>query len=244
VLSVSFAAVGPINRVLAYTPDVRSGSPRKREVALTFDDGPGRYTPQILATLRRMRAPATFFVIGEWARQYPHLVRAEAAAGFEVGDHTETHPLMPRLSAAAQRAQIVNAGAAIRRAGAPFPHLWRPPYGAFNGATLAVLHALRMLMVLWTVDTSDYARPGVERIVAAAVGGAKPGAIILMHDGGGDRSETVAALPRIIAALRRHGYRFVTVSQLLADDPPSRGRSQPQALAAGESGRAPQLAGR
>jgi peptidoglycan/xylan/chitin deacetylase (PgdA/CDA1 family) len=197
-----------------------AGTPRKREVALTFDDGPGPYTSQIIRILQRSRTPATFFVIGEWAGRYPTLVRAEARDGFEVGDHTETHPFMAALAAPLQRLQIVDAAAAIKRAGAPLPRLWRPPYGAFNAATLAILRQLRMLLVLWTVDTSDYARPGVNRIVYMALSGVRPGAIILMHDGGGNRAETVAALPRIIAALKRRGYRLVTVSQLLADDPP------------------------
>ena len=224
------AAVLPIERVLSYTSYVRLGTARKREVALTFDDGPGPYTPKILRVLDRARAPATFFVIGEWARRYPQYVRAETRAGCEVGDHTETHPFMSALPAAEQRVQIVDAGLAIQRAGAPFPHLWRPPYGAFNGATLAILRELKMLVVLWTVDTSDYARPGVARIAYTAISGARPGAIILMHDGGGNRSETLAALPRIIAALRRHGYRLVTISQLLADDPPPREQPAPQPL--------------
>jgi peptidoglycan-N-acetylglucosamine deacetylase len=229
-VSTGAVAVGPVERVLSYTSYVKLGTARKREVALTFDDGPGPYTTQILRVLERARAPATFFVIGEWARRYPLLVRAEARSGFEVGDHTETHPFMSRLSAAAQRAQIIDAGLAIQRAGAPFPHLWRPPYGAFTTTTLAILRALKMLVVLWTVDTSDYARPGVPRIVYTAVSGARPGAIILMHDGGGNRSETVAALPRIIAAIRRHGYRLVTISQLMADDPPPRHQPAPQPL--------------
>ena len=77
-----------------------------------------------------------------------------------------------------------------------------------------------MLMVLWSADTSDYTRPGVSKIIYTAVSGAQPGAIILMHDGGGDRSETVAALPRVITRLRERGFRLVTVSQLIADDPP------------------------
>jgi peptidoglycan/xylan/chitin deacetylase (PgdA/CDA1 family) len=216
--------------VLAYTSYVRVGAARHRDVALTFDDGPGPYTPHILRVLGRAHTPATFFVIGEWARRYPRLVRAEARAGFEIGDHTETHAFMSLLSPAEQRAQILDAAEAIWHAGAPFPRLWRPPYGTFDRATLAVLRALRMLMVLWTVDTSDYVRPGVARIVYTAVSGAGPGAIILMHDGGGDRAETVAALPRIIAALKRRGYRLVTISQLLADDPPPRTRTAPRPL--------------
>jgi hypothetical protein len=196
-------------------------------VALTFDDGPGPYTPKILAVLRRMHAPATFFVIGEWAHRYPQLIRAETRAGFEVRDHTYTHSFMSRLPASLQRAQIIDAGDAIERAGAPFPHLWRPPYGAFNAATLQILRALQMLVVLWTVDTSEYARPGAQRIWYTALSGARPGAIILMHDGGGNRSETVAAVPRIIASLlalwryARDSTRWVfgdSLGDLTADD--------------------------
>src|SRR5207248_4636362 len=104
-------------------------------------------------------------------------------------------------------------------AGGPNPVLFRPPYGSFNATTLSILHSQKLLMVLWSVDTSDYARPGVDAIVKSAVSGAGPGAIVLMHDGGGDRSETVAALPRIIRGLRRRGFHLVTVSQLLAADP-------------------------
>ena len=229
-LFASASVVTPIERVLSYTSYVRVGAARVRDVALTFDDGPGPYTPKILAVLRRLHAPATFFVIGEWARRYPQFVRSEAQGGFEVGDHTETHPFMSLLPESVQRAQIVDAGRAIEQAGAPLPHLWRPPYGAFNAATLQILHALRMLVVLWTVDTSDYARPGVQRIWYVALSGARPGAIILMHDGGGDRSETLAALPRIIASLRRRGFRLVTISQLLADDPPPRDQPPPRPL--------------
>lgn len=224
------AAVRPIERVFARTPYVRVGTARRRDAALTFDDGPGSYTPRILGVLARTHTPATFFVIGEWAHRYPRLVRTEARAGFEIGDHTETHAFMSLLPSPEQRAQILNAAEAIQHAGAPFPRLWRPPYGAFDTATLTVLRTLRMLMVLWTVDTRDYARPGVARIVYTALSGARPGVIILMHDGGGDRAETVAALPRIIAALRRRGYRLVTISQLLADDPPPRAQPAPQPL--------------
>ncbi len=220
-----------VDRVLRYTPYVKAGTRTHREIALTFDDGPGPYTARVLRVLERTHTPATFFVIGEWAHLYPGLVRAEAREGSEVGDHTETHTFISVLPRAAQRTQIVEAAAAISSTGAPSPVLWRPPYGAFNQTTLAILRQLGMLVVLWTVDTSDYARPGAAQIVHTALTRARPGAIILMHDGGGDRSETVAALPRIIAALRRRGYALVTVSHLLADDPPPRGQPAPQPLA-------------
>jgi peptidoglycan/xylan/chitin deacetylase (PgdA/CDA1 family) len=228
--ATELTAAAAVDSVLSYTPYIRAGTSRGREVALTFDDGPGPYTARILRVLQRTRTPATFFVIGEWAHLYPGLVRAEAHEGSEVGDHTETHPFMSSLPAAAQRTEILDAAAAISSTGAPSPVLWRPPYGSFNQTTLGILRKLRMLIVLWTIDTSDYARPGVGRIVYGALSGAKSGAIILMHDGGGDRSETVAALPRIILALRRRRYRLVTVSQLLTDDPPPRDQPAPQPL--------------
>ena len=197
---------------------------------MTFDDGPSRYTPGILRVLRHMHAPATFFVIGRWALAYPQLVAEEVRAGSEVGDHTENHPPLAELSPVAQTAEITAAGQAIHRAGAPYPVLMRPPYGSFDQSTLVVLRAERMLMVLWSADTSDYLRPGVSKIIYPAVSGAQPGAIILMHDGGGDRSETVAALPRIIVRLRQRGFHLVTVSQLIADDPPSANQPPPNPL--------------
>lgn len=197
---------------------------------MTFDDGPSRYTPEILRVLRHMHAPATFFVVGRWALAYPRLVADEVRAGSEVGDHTENHPPLAELSPVAQTAEITQAGDAIDRAGAPNPVLMRPPYGSFDQSTLQVLRAERMLMVLWSADTSDYIRPGVSKIIYTAVSGAQPGAIILMHDGGGDRSETVAALPRIIVRLRQRGFRLVTVSQLIADDPPPANQPPPHPL--------------
>ena len=223
----------PVDRVLGRTWYVQLAGRRKREVALTFDDGPSQYTPEILRVLRRMHAPATFFVIGRWARAYPQLVAAEVHAGCEVGDHTETHPPLALLSPTAQTAEIVAAAQAIHRAGAPYPVLLRPPYGSFDQTTLQILHVERMLMVLWSADTSDYLRPGVRQIIYTAVSGAQPGAIILMHDGGGDRAETVAALPRIIARLRQRGFRLVTVSQLIADDPPPINQPPPHPLSGG-----------
>jgi peptidoglycan-N-acetylglucosamine deacetylase len=219
-----------VDRVLRHTSYVRLGGSRRREVALTFDDGPSRYTPAILGVLRRMHAPATFFVIGRWARAFPKLVMAEVRAGCEVGDHTENHPPLALLSPIAQAAEIAAAARAIHSDGAPYPVLFRPPYGSFDPSTLQVLRAQRMLMVLWSADTEDYRRLGVAKIVYTALSGARPGEIILMHDGGGDRAQTVAALPRIIARLHQRGFRLVTVSQLLADDPPPRNQPPPHPL--------------
>ena len=222
-----------MDRVLAYTPYVRLASHRVRQVALTFDDGPSQYTRAVLRILRRTHTPATFFVIGRLARAYPRLIAAEARGGFEIGDHTDTHPFLAGLPAAAQAAQITTAADAIRQAGGPYPRLFRPPYGSFDSSTLAELRQRGMLMVLWSADTKDYARPGVGKIVYTALSGAQPGEIVIMHDGGGDRRQTVAALPRIILGLRRRGYRPVTVAQLVASGPPPHGQPAPRSLSGG-----------
>jgi len=211
-----------INRTLAYTPYVRIAGAQHRELALTFDDGPGPYTPQVLAILQREHVPATFFEVGIEERYFNASTTEIAADDDVIGDHTEVHAPMSKLSPAKQQAQLLEQARAIERFGAPFPRLFRPPYGLWNANTLALLHRYRMLMVLWTVDTSDYLRPGVRAIVDAAVDGARPGAIILLHDAGGDRTETVAALPKIIAALKRRHYQLVTVPRLLLDNPAPR----------------------
>ncbi len=218
----SFAAMqnAAIDRTLAYTPYVRVAGRQHREIALTFDDGPGPYTPHILSILQAKSVPATFFEVGLLER-YFHASTSKIVADDDViGDHTMDHAPMARLSPVNQRAQLLEQITTIRRYGAPFPRLFRPPYGLWNRATLALLHSYRMLMVLWTVDTNDYLRPGVRAIVHSVLAGARPGAIILLHDAGGDRSQTARALPKIISALRARGYRLVTVPQLLLDNPP------------------------
>jgi peptidoglycan-N-acetylglucosamine deacetylase len=208
-----------IDRTLQYTPYVRIAGAQHRELALTFDDGPGPYTPQVLAILQQEYVPGTFFEVGV-EEQFFHSGTSEAVAdGYPVEDHTFSHPSMSGLNQAQQRNQLLGQIRATKPYGTTYPRLFRPPYGQWNSTTLSLLHQYRMLMVLWSVDTSDYRRPGVQAIVQSAVSGARPGAIILLHDAGGDRSETVAALPKIIAALRHRGYRLVTVPQLLADNP-------------------------
>ena len=197
-------------------------------MALTFDDGPSTFTPQVLNILRREHAPATFFQIGRSARQYPDIAREVLAAGLPIGDHTETHPALAGLSPAQQRTEILDGAKSVQSYGAPYPRLFRPPYGSFNPATEKLARGHHMLTIMWTVDTRDFSQPGAHKIVFTALSGAKPGAIILMHDGGGPRGETVAALPRIIHVLRHRRFRLVTVPQLVLDDPPERTQSAPQ----------------
>lgn len=215
------------SQILSYTSYISLGTPRKREVALTFDDGPGPYTPAVLSVLERFHVKATFFEIGRNVQAYPQFTAELARAGMVIGDHTEEHPPMAELEAAAQAAQLDEAADAIQAAGAPRPLLFRPPYGSFNATTLSLLRERDMVMVLWAVDTSDYEQPGVKQIIYTALSGAQPGAVILFHDGGGDRSQTVAALPRIIERLHERGYQLVTVPELLRDDPPPVGQPPP-----------------
>jgi len=230
--AASLGGPAAIDKLLRRTSYVALGSRHKREVALTFDDGPGPTTPKIIATLRRYHVPATFFLVGRWVVQRPGLVRKEARLGFAIGDHTQDHAFLGRLGPGLQAHEIDTAEREIRAAGAPAPELFRPPYGSFDNATLALLRARRLLMVLWSVDTKDFSRPGALRIAYTAISGAQPGAVILMHDGGGDRSQTLAALPRIIKRLRHNGYKLVTVPQLVRDAPPHH-NPPPRSLAGG-----------
>jgi peptidoglycan/xylan/chitin deacetylase (PgdA/CDA1 family) len=215
-----------IARTLARTPFIVRGGTRRREIALTFDDGPGPDTPRIMRVLRRARAPATFFFVGQQLDFFGSILRAEAHQGFSTGDHTQNHAPLGLLRAGEQRRQLVTAARHARRYGVENLSFFRPPYGSYNRHTLQVARALGMLMVLWTIDTGDFRRPGVRAIVKAVLSRAQPGAIVLMHDGGGPRRQTAQALPIIIRRLRHRGYRLVTIPQLLAEDPPS-GRQTP-----------------
>jgi peptidoglycan/xylan/chitin deacetylase (PgdA/CDA1 family) len=220
-----------VDSVLAYTPAVTSGGSKGHELALTFDDGPGPYTQQLVGVLNKYHVHATFFAIGEEERYFSAGTTLELHSGDVVGDHTETHPMMASLSAHEQREELVEQIARIELLGGPRPRLFRPPYGSFDATTFHLLHQLHLLMVLWSTDTSDYTLPGVGAIVQSALAGAHPGAIILMHDAGGDRSETIAALPAIIHGLRKRGLEPVTIPRLMLDDPPPHGQPLPTSLA-------------
>jgi peptidoglycan/xylan/chitin deacetylase (PgdA/CDA1 family) len=196
-------------------------------VALSFDDGPGPYTEAILRTLSHRRTPATFFIVGQQLGSFGRILRDEIRGGFEIGDHTENHVWLTRVGAGAQYRQINDAALRVRHLGGPFPRLFRPPYGAVNPRLLRVLHQLHMLTVLWSVDPQDWRRPGVRSIVANVLDHARAGSIVIMHDGGGYRDQTVAALPAIIDGLRRRHFTLVNVSRLVRDDPPPRHQALP-----------------
>jgi peptidoglycan/xylan/chitin deacetylase (PgdA/CDA1 family) len=220
-----------IDRVLGYTDYIEAGSRRRREVALTFDDGPSPWTPRLVKVLTRRNVPATFFPVGYGIQRYGRYLQLLRRDGFVVGDHTMTHPVLQRFDLATQAKEIDGQATLVTGGGLAYPRLFRPPYGSFNQGTRGLLAERQMLMVLWSVNPQDYYRPGAKAIVSRTLAGVHPGAIVLMHDGGGDRSQTVAAVNVLIRKLRARGYRLVTVPRLLADDPPPRFQGQPPNLA-------------
>jgi peptidoglycan-N-acetylglucosamine deacetylase len=225
------SGTSPVDRVLAYTDYVLRGTARRREVALTFDDGPGPDTPKILRVLRRHHAAATFFPVGRQITEFPAGLKLIKRFGYPIGNHTMTHPLMGHLQGDRQMAELDDQAELLTAAGVPYPRLFRPPYGSFDTDTRDLIRARHMLMVLWSVNPQDYYRPGASTLVERVVDRVRPGAIVLMHDGGGDRSQTVAALPKIIRKLRARRYKLVTVERLLRDDPPPRRQGPPPNLA-------------
>lgn len=200
----------------AASPSYRLAGPRtQRVVALTFDDGPWTTTSAVLSILERNRVPATFFVVGRQVRGNEGLLRRELADGDALGNHTYTHA---NASGGGFR-QLQSTQGAIRRATGYTPCLFRAPYGSVSGLLIGQARAQAMNTIGWTVDPRDWSRPGTATIESRVLSAARPGAIILLHDGGGPRRETVASLSRIISTLRARGYGFETVPRLLGLTP-------------------------
>jgi peptidoglycan/xylan/chitin deacetylase (PgdA/CDA1 family) len=191
------------------------GNPRRREIALTFDDGPSPLaTPLLLAVLRRYGVQATFFVMGQHARAYPYLIAEMAADGHEVGNHTFHHPNMVTVGDAVAESEIATAQLVIDRA-AGRPTAWfRPPGGDYTATVAADARRLGLGMAMWTTNSGDWALPPARIVAERVLARAEPGAIVLMHN---STLNTVRALPAIIAELRRRGYAFVTVARLARD---------------------------
>jgi cellulose synthase/poly-beta-1,6-N-acetylglucosamine synthase-like glycosyltransferase/peptidoglycan/xylan/chitin deacetylase (PgdA/CDA1 family) len=215
------AGAGPI--LLRDRGRLRStaGEPGKR-IALTFDDGPDpKWTPRIAATLRRLHVPATFFVTGSHAVRYPGVLRDLVADGFEIGNHTFTHADLARLPGWQRSAELQLTENAVAGATGIRPRIMRPPYSATPAAVSRVqLSAIDgaardgYAVVLSDLDGRDWARPGVDQVVRNITPRDDHGGIVLLHDGGGNRAETIAAVERVVPALRRRGFRFVSISEL------------------------------
>ncbi|NTW29017.1 MAG: polysaccharide deacetylase family protein [Coriobacteriia bacterium] len=186
-------------------------------VALTFDDGPWPgQTDKILDILAQKQVHATFFMVGTYVQKSPGLALRVAAEGNQIGNHTSGHPDLSKQPAAAIQSQLVGGQQAIENATGVHATAFRPPYRGVNATVRQQAAALGLSVVLWDVDTLDWSRPGVNRIVSNATANTGQRMVILMHDGGGDRSQTIAALPTIIDALAARGYTFVTVDELLS----------------------------
>jgi peptidoglycan/xylan/chitin deacetylase (PgdA/CDA1 family) len=210
----------PASRYLVSTPTATPAPPAPnclvlRCVALTFDDGPVADTQRLLSMLATDGVRATFFTVGEMVTDHPEMVRAEVAAGDEVGNHSWSHPQLTHLSDSAVRSQVERTAQAIEDAGAPRPTLFRPPYGDLDARVRTDLAAEGEPAILWSVDTLDWLHRDPNSVYRRAVNGVRPGSVVLMHD---IHPTTVTAVPRIIATLKERGYTFVTVSELYGDE--------------------------
>jgi cellulose synthase/poly-beta-1,6-N-acetylglucosamine synthase-like glycosyltransferase/peptidoglycan/xylan/chitin deacetylase (PgdA/CDA1 family) len=201
---------------------VPSERPVGRRIALTFDDGPDpRWTPRIAAVLRRLGVPATFFVVGEHVVEHPDVVASLEDEGFELGDHTFNHADLTAAPDWERHLQVSMTDAAIVGAAGVRPRFFRPPYSGgpesitrTYAADLAATVDPGHLIVLSNYDSEDWRHPGVSQIVRNATPPGRRGGVVLFHDGGGDRSQTVTALKRLVPRLEQRGFRFASLSEL------------------------------
>jgi len=204
---------GPLARA---TPAARAARPARAAAArpagvvyLTFDDGPTpTWTPRVLDLLARHRARATFFVVGRSAATWPELVRRAYAAGHGIGNHTWSHRRLTGLRGRGLATEVGATSAVIGRATGARPHCLRPPYGTVDAASAYQARALGLRLTMWDVDPYDWRRPGAGVIAGRVLSRVRSGDVVLLHDGGGDRSQTVAALQQVLASLSSRGLRF------------------------------------
>jgi peptidoglycan-N-acetylglucosamine deacetylase len=188
--------------------------PTRREVAIGFDDGPAADTPAFVTMLEHSHAQATFFMIGEQiSAAYKTTLLRELRNGDVLGDHTFTHPELTKVSDV--RAELQKPIEVIRSLTGYTPCVFRPPYGAYDQSVVDTARSLGLATVLWDVDPSDYTLPGTATIEQRVLEQVTPGSIIISHDGGGPRGQTLAAYPSIISSLRARGYKIVTIPELL-----------------------------
>ena len=188
-------------------------------IAMTFDDGPSaENTPRLLEMLKQRNIKATFFLIGQNVASNPDLVRRILAEGHEIGNHSWTHPQLSKLSDDRVTAEITQTQDAIKDASGFTPTLLRPPYGAITPRQREWIESrFGLNIILWSVDPFDWKRPGASVITQRILSQTRPGAIILSHD---IHKQTVDAMPATLDALIAKGYKFATVSQLIAMNKP------------------------
>lgn len=196
-------------------PSLRSNGPRgARAVAFGLDDGPSAFTGSMLDVLRRNGAHATFFEIGQNVAGRGAVMRRILREGSSIGDHSWSHPSLAGGGGFAA-GQISSTASAIRRATGFSPCLFRPPYGAVSGSLVSIARSQGMLTIIWDVDPRDWSTPGTGAIVSRVLSAIRGGSIVVMHDGGGPRGQSVAAMAQILPALRRRGLHAVTIERLL-----------------------------
>ena len=183
----------------------------QKVIALTFDDGPDpNFTEAILDILQQKKVKATFFVIGENARQNPSLIRRMDTDGHEIDNHGYTHNYAQRK----MTDELKQTDQSVYSVTGTHTHFYRPPGGFVTKSQIESIKNQGYVVTIWSVDSRDWRRPGVDRIVDNVVQKVFPGAIVLLHDGGGSRSQTVSALVQVIDKLNADGYRFVTLGEL------------------------------
>jgi peptidoglycan/xylan/chitin deacetylase (PgdA/CDA1 family) len=214
------AQLAAVKRLADLGRPIYCGAGKLRLVALTFDDGPGRYTPIVLRQLREAGGRATFFLVGKSIDRFPQTPRLERER-HAIGEHSMTHANLPTLARAAAKAEIAQGKAkALEAAGEPLD-LFRPPYGSRTKALDREIRRQGMAQILWDVDSTDsrIAPPASFHEISARVRTfTRPGSIVLMHE---NRGQTVRAMRAILPALKRRHLKLVTVPELLAADPPS-----------------------
>lgn len=190
-------------------------SPGERVVALTFDDGPWPgQTDKVLAVLGQNEVRASFFMIGYLAKRNSGLARRVVDEGHLIGNHTLSHRMLTKLNASAVDDQIERGEVAIAKSTGVSPEWFRPPGGEISSAVWARVNHASLRVALWDVDPQDWRRSTADKIARDVIGSVRPGSIVLLHDGGGDREATIEALPLIIKGLHARGYRFVTLDEL------------------------------
>ncbi|WP_414562006.1 MULTISPECIES: polysaccharide deacetylase family protein [unclassified Anabaena] len=187
----------------------------QKVIALTFDDGPWPDTTvQVLNILKENNVKGTFFVVGQNVKNYPDMVRRVIADGHAIGNHT-WHHWYHYMNPKAAAYEVDNTTDLIYQTTGVKTNLFRPPGGIMHNGVAAYARNRKYAIIMWSSDSLDYARPSVSRLINNVFGHAKPGGIVLLHDGGGNRSQTVQALPEIISKFRQQGYSFVTIPELL-----------------------------
>ena len=190
-----------------------------KKIALTFDDGPHPVkTPKILEILEKNGVKATFFIVGSLAEYHPEIVKKEAALGHEIANHSYTHPRFSKLTEAEIKAEIEKTDAIIKKASGITPRLFRPPEGAYSPGIVNIAASLGKETVIWTVDTLDWAKTPVDKIVENVKTNVTSGSIVLFHDCTRDGTFTSEALEILLPYLKAQGYEFVTVSELIASE--------------------------